>query len=145
MEYCGGIWDPTTDVAADSLEKVQRKAARWARGQYGVISVTGLLKELGWAELKDRRRNQRMTLVYKILNNLIAIDKDTVDIQQAKRPHNSHRHKVHLLRCRANDQSSPLWHGTVLRSIPEWNALPASTAEAESLEVFKTQLGAPSP
>ena len=144
MEYCGAIWDPTTKAATDSLERVQRKAARWARGVYGVTSVTGLLKELGWAEMKDRWRNQRMTIIFKILNNLIAIEQDTLDIKPARRPQRN-RHKNQLLRPTASDPHSPLWQSTVYRSIPEWNILPAPAAEAESLEVFKNQLVAVAP
>jgi hypothetical protein len=32
------------------VEVVQRRAARWARGAYGIISVTvtALLRDLGW-------------------------------------------------------------------------------------------------
>ena len=103
-----------------------------------------MLKELGWAELKDRRRNQRMILIYKILNNLIAIDSDTVNINRATRP-SRHRHKEQLSRPTASDKHSPLWHCTVFRSVPEWNALPASAAEAESLDIFKGQLSASLP
>jgi hypothetical protein len=29
------------------VEVVQRRAARWARGAYGIISVTALLQDLG--------------------------------------------------------------------------------------------------
>ena len=50
MEYAAAIWDTTIQKDIDSLERVQRKAARWARGQYGEVSVTALLKELGWEE-----------------------------------------------------------------------------------------------
>ena len=43
LEYCSSISDPILNKDSDSIEKVQRKAARWARGQYGSISVTQLL------------------------------------------------------------------------------------------------------
>ena len=33
MEYCDTIWDPTVKDYSEKLERVQRKAARWAKGQ----------------------------------------------------------------------------------------------------------------
>jgi hypothetical protein len=59
LEYCGSIWDPTVKQEVDMVEVVQRRAARWARGVYCIISVTALLRELGWLSLTDQRRNQR--------------------------------------------------------------------------------------
>jgi hypothetical protein len=38
LEYCGSIWDPTVKQEVDMVEVVQRRAARWARGAYGIIS-----------------------------------------------------------------------------------------------------------
>ena len=73
LEYCSSIWDPILNKDSDSIEKVQRKAARWARGQYGSISVTQLLKDLKWRPLADRRRDHRIILLYKILHGSVNI------------------------------------------------------------------------
>ena len=37
-------------------------------------------------------------------------------------------------------QASPLWKNPIFRSIPEWNSLPAATAEADALLAFKSRL-----
>ena len=92
MEYCDTVWDPTVKDHSDKLEWVQRKAARWAKnkpyqrqdGRYDEVSVTALLRELNWMELSKRRRKHRETLFYKILNNLIAIDRTIVDYSDSK-------------------------------------------------------------
>ena len=65
---------------------LQRKAARWAKGRYGTVSVTELLKELKGRSLADRHQDQRLTLIYKILNDLIAIEPDKVDLLLSTRP-----------------------------------------------------------
>ena len=49
LEYSSVIWDPTLKKDANNIERVQRIVARWACGQYGIISVTQLLKDLKWA------------------------------------------------------------------------------------------------
>ena len=139
MEYAAAIWDTTIDKDGDKLEWVQRRAARWARGQYGIVSVDALLKELGWAELSQRRRRQRLVLVYKIIQDLIAIPPESVDIALNSRPPRK-RHSRQISRFRAGDQWSPVWKGTVARSVPEWNKLSPPCAEAETLDSFKAQL-----
>ena len=50
-----------------------------------------------------------------------------------------------LQRPRTSHKSSPLWKSPIFHSIPEWNSLPASTAEADSLLAFKSRLAAPKP
>ena len=52
LEYCYSIWDPILNKDFDSIAKVQRKAARWGRGQYRSIKVTQLLKDLKWRPLQ---------------------------------------------------------------------------------------------
>ena len=145
LEYCGVIWDPTTKREIDKLERVQRQSARWARGQYGITSVTKLLKDLQWAELADRRRDQRLALFYKLLNGLIAVPPDEIDIVRATRPARLPLNQLNLCRPRASRKASPLWHSTVFRTIPQWNSLPATVAEACSPSTFKSRLAALNP
>ena len=126
LEYCSSIWDPILNKDSDSIEKVQRKAARWARGQYGSISVTQLLKDLKWRPLADRRRDHRIILLYKILHGSVNIPPRTVDIRKSKRTPRGVSNPDKLERPRATRKSYPLWNSTVFRTIPEWNQLPAS-------------------
>ena len=145
LEYCSSIWDPILNKDSDSIEKVQRKAARWARGQYGSISVTQLLKDLKWRPLADRRRDHRIILLYKILHGSVNIPPETVDIRKSKRTPRGVSNPDKLERPRATRKSSPLWNSTVFRTIPEWNQLPASIAEADSITSFKSRLACASP
>ena len=39
-------------------------------------SVSGMLKELGWEDLQERRKKARLVLFHKIIHNQIAIDSD---------------------------------------------------------------------
>ena len=48
-------------------------------------SVTAMLDELGWRSLKQRRTDQRLIMLYKIVNNLIE-----VDIVNELKPHSRH-------------------------------------------------------
>ena len=53
---------------------VQRRAARFVKGRYGMYeSVTQMLEELTWVPLSKRRENARLILFYKIINNLAMV------------------------------------------------------------------------
>ena len=57
LEYAASVWDPYQQNDILSLEKVQRRAARWALSDYGTLSsVTNMLEILDWPSLESRRR-----------------------------------------------------------------------------------------
>ena len=95
MEYCGAIWDPVLKRDVDKLERVQRQGARWAKGVHGIVSVSGILRELGWKELASRRKEQRLTMLHKILHGEMAIPHDAVNIKHMQR---SRSHSMALVR-----------------------------------------------
>ena len=92
MEYASAIWDPHTKKDSDKLEGIQQKAARWATSTYShTDSVTTILQNLKWADLADRRTHQRLTLLYKIINNHVEIQTSEVGIQPNSRPSRRHQ------------------------------------------------------
>ena len=53
---------------------VQRRAARFVKGRYGMFeSVKQMLEQLTWIPLSKRRENSRLILFYKIINNLAVV------------------------------------------------------------------------
>ena len=58
-----------------SLEKIQRRAARFVCNNYSKYdSVTDMLTLLNWASLEQRRNQTRCIMFYKILNNMVSVD-----------------------------------------------------------------------
>ena len=56
LEYSSSVWDPHSQVLSNKLENVQRRAARFVANDYSRLSsVSGILNQLGWTSLKDRR------------------------------------------------------------------------------------------
>jgi len=43
---------------------------------FNTTSITGLLDELGWLSLFERRKHSRLTVFHKALNNLSAFSLD---------------------------------------------------------------------
>ena len=68
------LWHPRQKYNSDKLEMVQRRAARFVKGRYGMFeSVTQMLEQLTWTPLSKRRENSRLILFYKIINNLAVV------------------------------------------------------------------------
>ena len=53
--------------------------ARCAPRAHGIISVTALLNELNWKQLSDRRRDQCLSLFYKILHQDLNLPPESVN------------------------------------------------------------------
>ena len=75
FEYCASVWNPHHKEHKLQLEGVQRRSARFVlnnntrRG-----SVTEMLSQLEWGPLEHGRAVQRLTLLYKSVNRITAID-----------------------------------------------------------------------
>ena len=138
LEYATTIWDPYYVGDIDSLEQVQRRAARFTTGDYHTTSsVTAMLAELGWKRLEDRRKDLRQALLYKIVHGHVAVPVDALNLETPD-PRTRKKHKYtykHL-----TPHTDPYKHFFLCHTIPEWNSLPASAVEATSVESFKTHL-----
>ena len=74
MEYACVVWDPHYQSQVSVLEKVQRSAVRWVLSDYSYhSSVSSMLEQLNWLPLAKRRKQQRLNLVYQIMNGEIGL------------------------------------------------------------------------
>ena len=77
LEYCCAIWDPYYQTDISKLEIVQHRAARfvlnkpWNRHHHD--SITEIFQELNWPSLQQHRKQARLILLYKIVNNLLFV------------------------------------------------------------------------
>ena len=143
LEYCSSIWDPHQQKYVAKLEMVQRRAARFVRNvphKYTAgpqPSATDMVNQLGWIPLKDRRHDTRITLLYKVTNNLIEVPLEYHPVPNNTRE--SRRvHKQQFVRLQAENDTFK--YAFIPRTIVDWNKLPSSIVEAESLEDLKARL-----
>ena len=67
LEYASASWDPHYKKDISTLERVQRKAARFCLQNFSkTASVTDMLSDLKWDTLETRRKENRLTLMYKL-------------------------------------------------------------------------------
>ena len=71
LEYSSSVWDPYLLTDIQSIEKVQRRAARWVSSDYNTFSsVTSMLNNLQWPTLSNRQKFARLSTFYKIIHHL---------------------------------------------------------------------------
>ena len=77
---------------------VQRRAARFAYNNYRrEANVTTMLDELGCRTLKQRRTDQKLIMLYKIVNNLVDVDLSTELILLTRHFRNSHAKSFRII------------------------------------------------
>ena len=70
LEFCCETWNPHEKGLILELERVQRRAARFVKGDYRFdSSVSEMIKSLGWNSLEDRRLDCRHKLFEKFLSS----------------------------------------------------------------------------
>ena len=83
LEYASSVWDPHLRKDIHHLEMVQRRAARYIKRDYSYeSSVTQMLKDLDLSSLENRRKINKLTVLYKIRNDLVCI-KETGYLERA--------------------------------------------------------------
>ncbi len=162
LEYASAVWDPYLQKDINLIERVQRKAARFVKGDYRVylkeeqeyVSVSKMIEDLKWKDLADRRRDTRLTLFYKIVHNHVNIEPDeTIIPRQNQYPDRdrqmparydgtvtgcANKHNFEQIRYDINSYRYSFYPRTVL----DWNLLPESTVSTNSVMAFKGKLKA---
>ena len=139
LEYASTIWDPHQANHKQRLERTQRKAARWISSDYKRhSSVTSMLSQLNLESLEDRRRDARLVLLYKILNEHVAVPMDELGLARSPRATRGLYTKDKLLvpQCNTTERRQHF----VARTVPQWNRLLESQTSADSVASFRSQL-----
>ena len=71
LEYSSVVWDGCEFEQRNSLEKLQNEAARIVTGLTKSVSLNRLYREYGWQTLQERRTNQTLKLMYKVVNDMV--------------------------------------------------------------------------
>ena len=74
LEYVATVWAPYYHSDIYQLEAVQRRADRFAMNCFNRHqSVTDMLNILDWPSLENHRDHLKITMMYKIINNIVCI------------------------------------------------------------------------
>ena len=124
LVYGAPVWDPHLVKDSKLLEDLQR---RFVKGDFrSRSSVTSMLWDLGWQDLKHRRRDLRLALLYKIVTGHVEITPQDIGLTKADgRTRANHRFKFRAMGANTNAYR----HSFAVRTIGDWNSLPSSAVE----------------
>ena len=138
LEFASTVWSPHIATDITNLEAEQRRSARWATRDYQrTSSVTQMIKDLNWRILEQRRIDSRLTLMYKMTFDLVAIPAADYLIPNARQS----RHN-HLPAYRQIPTLKDYYKYTFFpRTIVHWNALPFYIPVLPTLAQFSHAVG----
>ena len=165
LEYGATVWDPYLQQDKVRLERVQRQAARFIKRDYrsrDTGCVTRMLQELDLPPLEERRRQQRLTMLYKIIEGKIPalppqsflspMDKTkrkirakvptdfiTVNIVTKHTSNNTRGYKV------PDSNTEQYKSSFFVKTVAEWNQLREEVVQASSIAAFKTAVSRVAP
>ena len=128
----------TLEYAIHKIEMVQRRAARYILHRYHNRSSV-MLQHLYWLLLEVRRQHQGLAMPYKIHHGMVAVNKDQYLTQAARTSRHAH-HSSYFINEATTDYIRLHERIILLRTVKEWNSLPATEVDAPSLESFKACL-----
>ncbi|MCG8032214.1 MAG: endonuclease/exonuclease/phosphatase family protein [Candidatus Thiodiazotropha taylori] len=139
LEYADVIWDNCTQYEKNELEKIQIEAARIVTGSTILVSLNKLYQEVCWDTLQQRRFNHKLTLFYKMSNNLAPTYLSTLvprPVSTISRYNLRNSDNLQTIRANTN-----LYYNSFLPStLREWNKLPAEVRQLPTLNSFKYYL-----
>ena len=147
IETASICWSPSADKYKKMIEGVQHSAAQFVanyypkKGKYEEYSISKLIKELGWTPLEERRNQAKLIMAYKILNNKVILNPESLPKKHYARPPRS----CNLATVGAGnelevpDARLDTTRNTFFFSVPAlWNNLVSpEQANAPSVEAFK--------
>ncbi|KAI8508724.1 hypothetical protein Bbelb_138230 [Branchiostoma belcheri] len=142
LEYASTVWGPhkrlhaQTNKLEDQVEAVQKRAARFVTGDYRpTTSMTDTLRTLGWPSLHQRRQQARLVLMYKAVNNMVAIPIHNILTKNTNITRGHHSRFI-TIPCKTEAYRASYFPRTVI----EWNTLPGTLISCTSLDAFKAGL-----
>jgi hypothetical protein len=136
LEYGDVIYDGSADFHLKKLEDVQRQAALACTGAYRHTKHDVLLDELGWPPLALRRKNHRMSQMYKIQMGL-APPYLTDSCPPLTKDRTTYNLRTGMNISSPQTRTTSYQKSFFPQSIKEWNALDPNLKNAKSIDAFK--------
>ena len=96
--------------------------------------MTKILSELKWPTLEQRRKETRLAMMFKIVNNNIELKLPSHVKYKQRRTRQYHPKKFIEVGSKSNSYKNSF----VARTVKEWNLLPNSIIDSRSVAIFKS-------
>lgn len=139
LEYSSIVWDGCSAQDSHTLEKLQNEAARIVTGLTRSVSLENLYRECGWISLSERRKQQKLVFMYKVVNG--SVPSYITDVipplvrETTNYPlRNNNNIAIPFTRTEISHRSC------IPSSISFWNSLDENIRNSISVSSFKYQL-----
>jgi hypothetical protein len=92
-----------------------------------------MVQNLGWQPLQQRRYNNRLIIMFKIIHELVDVQTDVIRTGDSRTRGSNRLYQPVAQKDVYKFSFSP-------RTIREWNLLPASVTDADKLEEFRGRI-----
>jgi hypothetical protein len=142
LEYSAITHDNCTKEEADAMENVQLSAARIVTGATKGTSHALLYKETRWETLKERRRKQKLKMMYKIIKKQAPSNLTSLIPERGmdRMRHNTRNRQNIIIPHATTSKYKDSFFPDTLRI---WNMLPHEQRSLSTYEAFCTSLGKP--
>jgi ribonuclease P/MRP protein subunit RPP40 len=134
LEYCVQVWRPYLKKDIEKIEKVQRRATKLI-SDCSKLSYEDRLKSTGLTTLEARRTRGDLIEVFKIVKGFSKVDYKHFFQLADNSKTRGNKYKLVKSRSRLDIRK----HFFSQRVLNEWNKLPNSVVEAESVNSFKNK------
>ena len=139
LSYGDVVWDNCTHQEKQDIEKIQIEAARTVTGTTTLVSIYSLYEETCCETLETRRKNPKLTLFFKMINDLSPqylsdIVPATNDSSSNYNLRNSNY--IHLV----NALTSLYYNSFLPSAVRDWNNIPDDRRNVDSVIAFKNVL-----
>ena len=138
VEYASAVWSPHEVKPIHQLEMVQRRAARWTLNRHhNTSSVKGMLEDLQWRTLEQRRTDCRLVLLFQIIHGLVQIP-PTNYLQPSLNTTSRKNHNYTYQQC--STRTNYFKYSFFPYTTVVWNNLPYQLVNSPSVISFKAQV-----
>ena len=137
LEYASASWDPYYHRDILTLQKVQNRAARFAKNNYCfTTSVSKLNSDLGWPTLESRRLSSRLCELFKSQKGDYCVPSALLQkAEHLTRSSSTGLNFIHL-----SSRTNSYKYSFYPRTIVDWNDLPVEVKSAPSIDSFRDRL-----
>lgn len=139
LEYASVVWDPYTKKDIESLEKVQRQAARFIHCNYRqTASPTEMLRNSNLEPLHIRREIARLKLLFLIINDKLNLSSSKYVLPSSSKRSSrlNHTKTCQTFKSRIDTFKQSFF----VRTIEAWNQLPSEIVNIETVSSLEQSI-----
>ena len=104
LEYSNTVWDPNQKELINKIEMTppqKKKTVRFTTNTYNrTRSITALIKDLAWDTFQNRRSGNRLTVLHKARQGLLALPVDQLLEHSLRQSQYTHPDSYQIIACK---------------------------------------------